>query len=93
MKYLDALAQYKLHTRVKDEVEAFIKGRVVRATNAWKIRAGGLYSKHALEVGCVFLYVRFSGLNELVPDNLLIMFSEQELEVRHERIYSFIFLL
>ncbi|CAB4039267.1 apoptosis-resistant E3 ubiquitin ligase 1-like isoform X1, partial [Paramuricea clavata] len=45
MKYLDALAQYKLNTRVSAEIEAFIKG-----------------------------------LNELVPDNLLTMFSEQELE-------------
>ncbi len=26
MKYLDALAQYKLHTRVSAEVEAFTKG-------------------------------------------------------------------
>ncbi|CAB4010691.1 apoptosis-resistant E3 ubiquitin ligase 1-like [Paramuricea clavata] len=46
MKYLDALAQYKLNTRVSAEIEAFIKG-----------------------------------LNELVPDNLLTMFSEQELEL------------
>ncbi|XP_028409718.1 LOW QUALITY PROTEIN: apoptosis-resistant E3 ubiquitin protein ligase 1-like [Dendronephthya gigantea] len=46
MKYLDALAQYKLHTGIKHEVEAFIKG-----------------------------------LNELIPDNLLTMFSEQELEL------------
>jgi ubiquitin-protein ligase E3 C len=26
MKYLDALAQYKLNTRVSAEIEAFIKG-------------------------------------------------------------------
>ena len=26
MKYLDALAQYKLHTRVSTEIEAFVKG-------------------------------------------------------------------
>lgn len=26
MKYLDALAQYKLHTRVSAEIESFVKG-------------------------------------------------------------------
>ena len=26
MKYLDAMAQYRLHTRVSDEIDAFLKG-------------------------------------------------------------------
>lgn len=46
LQYLDALAQYRLATKVKDELEAFLKG-----------------------------------LNELIPDNLLSIFDENELEV------------
>ncbi|CAH1174172.1 unnamed protein product [Phaedon cochleariae] len=46
LRYLDALAQYKLATRVKEETEAFLRG-----------------------------------LNELVPDNLLSIFDENELEL------------
>ncbi|XP_066257066.1 apoptosis-resistant E3 ubiquitin protein ligase 1-like [Euwallacea similis] len=46
LQYLDALAQYKLATKVKDELEAFLKG-----------------------------------LNELIPDNLLSIFDENELEL------------
>lgn len=45
-QYLDALAQYRLATSIKDELEAFLKG-----------------------------------LNELIPDNLLSIFDENELEV------------
>ena len=26
MKYLDVMAQYRLHTRVSDEIDAFLKG-------------------------------------------------------------------
>lgn len=44
--YLDALAQYRLATCIKDEMEAFLKG-----------------------------------LNELIPDNLLSIFDENEVEV------------
>lgn len=44
--YLDALAQYKLATTIKDELDAFLRG-----------------------------------LNELIPDNLLSIFDENELEV------------
>lgn len=46
LQYLDALAQYRLATSIKDEMEAFLKG-----------------------------------LNELIPDNLLSIFDENELEV------------
>lgn len=46
LQYLDALAQYKLATCIKDEIDAFLKG-----------------------------------LNELIPDNLLSIFDENELEV------------
>ncbi|XP_025831549.1 apoptosis-resistant E3 ubiquitin protein ligase 1 [Agrilus planipennis] len=45
-QYLDALAQFRLATNVKDEVDAFLKG-----------------------------------LNELIPDNLLSIFDENELEL------------
>jgi len=45
-EYLNALAQYRLSTKVKAEVEAFLKG-----------------------------------LNEIVPDELLSIFDENELEV------------
>lgn len=45
-RYLDSLAQFRLATSVRDEVEAFLKG-----------------------------------LNELIPDNLLSIFDENELEV------------
>ena len=45
-QYLDALAQYRLATSVRDEVESFLKG-----------------------------------LTDLVPDNLLSIFDENELEV------------
>lgn len=45
-QYLDALAQFRLATSVKDELDAFLKG-----------------------------------LNELIPDNLLSIFDENELEV------------
>ena len=46
LQYLDCLAQYKLATSVKEEVEHFLRG-----------------------------------LNELIPDNLLSIFDEYELEV------------
>ncbi|XP_074038051.1 apoptosis-resistant E3 ubiquitin protein ligase 1 isoform X1 [Leptinotarsa decemlineata] len=46
LQYLDALAQYKLATSIKDEMEAFLRG-----------------------------------LNELIPDNLLSIFDENELEL------------
>ena len=46
LRYLDALAQYKLANNIKDEVESFLKG-----------------------------------LGELIPDNLLSIFDENELEV------------
>ncbi|XP_060532569.1 apoptosis-resistant E3 ubiquitin protein ligase 1 [Cylas formicarius] len=46
LQYLDALAQYKLATSIKDELEAFLKG-----------------------------------LNELIPDNFLSIFDENELEL------------
>lgn len=45
-RYLDALAQFRLATSVRDEVDAFLKG-----------------------------------LNELIPDNLLSIFDENELEL------------
>ena len=47
LQYLDCLAQYRLATSIKDEVEHFLRG-----------------------------------LNELIPDNLLSIFDEYELEVR-----------
>ena len=52
LQYLDALAQYRLVTRVKDELHAFLKG-----------------------------------FNDLVPDNLLCMFDEYELEVSADMLH------
>ncbi|XP_075591569.1 apoptosis-resistant E3 ubiquitin protein ligase 1 isoform X3 [Dermatophagoides farinae] len=46
IRYLDALAQYRLSTKVKDQIEAFLKG-----------------------------------LNDLIPDNLLSIFDENEVEL------------
>ena len=46
MPYLDALAQYRLSIRVRNEVDAFL-----------------------------------AGLNDIIPDNLLCIFDENELEV------------
>ena len=46
MAYLDALAQYRLSVKVKNEVDAFL-----------------------------------TGLNDIIPDNLLCIFDENELEV------------
>ena len=46
MEYLDALAQYRLRTRVISEVDSFLEG-----------------------------------LNEIIPDHLLCIFDENELEV------------
>lgn len=48
-QYLDVLAQYRLSIRVKDEIEAFLKG-----------------------------------LNDIIPDHLLSIFDENELEVRFD---------
>lgn len=45
-QYLDALAQYRLSIRVKDEIETFLRG-----------------------------------LNDIIPDHLLSIFDENELEV------------
>ena len=58
-EYLNALANYRLATKVKSEVEAFLKG-----------------------------------VNEMVPEELLTIFDENELEVRsHEFLRAKIFSL
>ena len=46
LRYLDAMAQFRLSSSVREEIEAFLKG-----------------------------------LNELIPDNLLSIFDENELEL------------
>lgn len=46
LQYLDAIAQFRLSARVRNEVDAFL-----------------------------------AGLNEIIPDNLLCIFDENELEV------------
>ena len=67
MKYLNLLAQHRLVRSVKEEIEAFLKGGLIRI-----ILAG---------VMVVMVIYTFAGLNEIVPDNLLSMFDENELEV------------
>ena len=50
LRYLDALAQYRLANSIRSEVEYFLKG-----------------------------------LNEFIPDNLLGIFDENELEVKKKK--------
>ena len=53
LQYLDSLAQYRLATAVREQIDSFLKG-----------------------------------LNELIPDNLLSIFDENELEVCEHFVYS-----
>ena len=66
MEYLNCLAQYRLVHRVKDEIEAFLKGLLLTSTGPCSVDS------------ICFLLV---GLNEIIPDNLLSIFDENELEV------------
>ena len=67
MKYLNLLAQHRLVRSVKEEIEAFLKGAMI---SWWRLNCMSFQ-----------LICTFAGLNEIVPDNLLSMFDENELEV------------
>lgn len=74
MHYLNLLAQYRLATQVRDEVEHFLKGK--DSLSHW-VALPGNSSVHALNQTPWTI----AGLNELVPENLLAIFDENELEV------------
>ena len=62
MRYLNLLAEYRLCTRIKEETDAFLEGRI--------------YIQLRYKVTCLF-----KGLNSIIPDELLAIFDETELEV------------
>ncbi|XP_066279416.1 apoptosis-resistant E3 ubiquitin protein ligase 1-like isoform X4 [Branchiostoma lanceolatum] len=75
LQYLDSLAQYRLAATVKEELEHFLK--VIAGENQAKPGRGG-----KMVVGQISSYfVCVIGLNELIPDNLLSIFDENELEL------------
>lgn len=71
--YLNLLAQYRLASQVREEVEHFLKGKI-RFSNPISFKKTISYEQN--DLFC-------SGLNELVPENLLAIFDENELEVRN----------
>lgn len=71
LQYLNLLAQHKLSKSVKEEVEHFLKGEL-----------GKLLSSQELWMHCLCHYKCVStGLNDVIPDHLLSIFDETELEV------------
>ena len=71
LQYLNLLAQHKLSKSVKEEVEHFLKGEL-----------GKLLSSQELLMHCLCHYKCVStGLNDVIPDHLLSIFDETELEV------------
>ena len=71
LQYLNLLAQHKLSKSVKEEVEHFLKGELVK-----------LLSSQELLMDCLCHYKCVStGLNDVIPDHLLSIFDETELEV------------
>lgn len=83
MHYLNLLAQYRLASQVRDEVEHFLKGK-----HRQHCCRCSVFHQQA-RVMCTSLAVTsplIAGLNELVPENLLAIFDENELEVRAAQI-------
>lgn len=73
--YLNLLAQYRLASQVREEVEHFLKG-----TKLLRLK---LYCMKVFRSNRGVL--SSLGLNELVPENLLAIFDENELEVSLRR--------
>lgn len=71
--YLNLLAQYRLANQVREEVDHFLKGNMLCAHCLILTPPSDMHS-----LTCLLL-----GLNELVPENLLAIFDENELEVGH----------
>ena len=65
MEYLSLLTEYRMVTSVKDEVAAFLEGQPALCSTLYMLKS---------------IYASL-GLNELIPEDLLTMFDEQELEV------------
>ena len=64
MRYLNLLAEYRLCTRIKEEIDAFLEGITIQ------LRQSNRLLKHVVK-----------GLNSIIPDELLAIFDETELEV------------
>lgn len=73
--YLNLLAQYRLASQVREEVDHFLKGTVLSAPLLSAFMSQGMTAL------AVLLSSSLPGLNELVPENLLAIFDENELEV------------
>lgn len=73
--YLNLLAQYRLANQVREEVDHFLKGNMLSASLSFLPLCP--WGQHSLALLSSFLL----GLNELVPENLLAIFDENELEV------------
>lgn len=73
--YLNLLAQYRLANQVREEVDHFLKGNRLSAP----VSSLPLCPRDAALA--VLLSSFLPGLNELVPENLLAIFDENELEV------------
>lgn len=73
MHYLNLLAQYRLASQVRDEVEHFLKGKGA-PTYPEQDFCGNIKIR-------IIIFLTITGLNELVPENLLAIFDENELEV------------
>lgn len=72
--YLNLLAQYRLANQVREEVDHFLKGNVVCVFCV-------LLLPFLIVVVIYIYFYSLTGLNELVPENLLAIFDENELEV------------
>lgn len=81
MHYLNLLAQYRLASQVRDEVEHFLKGKET-STDVVCHFLPGIYFEIPGNMHLISLISwSVAGLNELVPENLLAIFDENELEV------------
>ena len=78
IQYLNALAQYRLARRVQEEISQFLKGEDQPDGPGELDWGDGREFRTQQSYDCVHCSI---GLNEIVPDNLLSMFDENELEV------------
>ena len=66
MRYLNVLAEYRLCTRIKEETDAFLEGIYLWSPNDCNTSS----PKYLIK-----------GLHSIIPDELLAIFDETELEV------------
>ncbi len=82
MHYLNLLAQYRLASQVRDEVEHFLKGKETGTAAVWHFFCQFVSFEISGNVHVISVISwSIAGLNELVPENLLAIFDENELEV------------